>query len=275
MDFFFADDSCQENPSRRGVGKLVARGGVHVPDLAVSTLEKEINDLCASTGFPAGEPFKWSPGRELWMRDHLTGSQRQAFFLNLLLQMKRRGVTAIVVVEDTHHNPAITGVSAELDVTSLFLERADRHLVKVESEGIVIVDRPGGDARTQDTFLLDCQEVLQSGTKYVSIQKLALNVLSANSRFVRLLQAADVVTSCTCAFVSGEDVHSPRVFAHIKRIFDKDDGMIGGFGLKIHPDFRYANLYHWLLGDCTYRHYSSEQPLPIKERPYASSPDTP
>jgi hypothetical protein len=28
-------------------------------------------------------------------------------------------------------------------------------------------------------------------------------------------------------------------------------GRIGGFGIKIHPDFNYANLYHWLLATMT------------------------
>ena len=29
----------------------------------------------------------------------------------------------------------------------------------------------------------------------------------------------------------------------------QDRQRIGGVGLKIHPDLRYANLYYWLVGD--------------------------
>jgi hypothetical protein len=52
-------------------------------------------------------------------------------------------------------------------------------------------------------------------------------------------------------------------------MFPRDFGRIGGLGLKIHPDFRYANLYHWLLGDSHFVRYQSGYPLPFKSRPYA------
>lgn len=48
------------------------------------------------------------------------------------------------------------------------------------------------------------------------------------------------------------------------------EGSVGGTGVKIHPDFRHGNLY-WLLGDSHLR----GKPLPLKTRPYSSSPDVP
>ena len=98
MDDCFADDARQRNPSRSGMGPLVSIGGIHVPSLAVGKLEKDINTLCAVSGFPAGEEFKWSPGQELWMRDHLVGQDREDFFMSVLTLAQERDAGAIVVV---------------------------------------------------------------------------------------------------------------------------------------------------------------------------------
>lgn len=272
MDFFFADDSLETKPSRQRVGKLVAIGGIHVPDQTVRPLEKQIGDLCDTCGFPTGEPFKWSPGPELWMHDHLRGHQRQSFFIAVLTLLEQADVTAIVVIEDASCRPATCGLSAEMDVTRMFLERADQHLKAVRCQGIVITDRPGGGAEAQNRFLADCAEALQTGTEYVSLKRIAF-VLSTPSKLVRLLQAADMVTSCTRAFVAGEKQFSPPVFNAVKRILRSEGGRIGGVGLKIHPDFKYANLYHWLLGDTHVWRPGPAIPLPSPDRAYSSSPD--
>ena len=252
--------------------KLVAIGGIHVPDQAVGSLGKQISDLCNNCGFPPGAPFKWSPGPELWMHDHLKGSKRQSFFIDVLTLLKQADATAIVVIEDASYKPATQGLTAEMDVTCMFLERADTHLKGVGRQGVVIADRPGGGAEAQNRFLADCAETLQTGTKYVTLQRIVF-VLSTPSRLVRLLQAADVVTSCTRAVVAGEKKFSPPVFNAVKPILRSDLGRVGGVGLKIHPDVKYANLYHWLLGDAFFKKESMRISLPLSTLPYASNPD--
>ncbi|HZK50776.1 MAG TPA: hypothetical protein VFD47_04340, partial [Actinomycetota bacterium] len=44
----------------------------------------------------------------------------------------------------------------------------------------------------------------------------------------------------------------------------EDYGCKGGRGLKIHPDLRYGNLYHWLLGDEAFVRYEGGIDLPSK-----------
>jgi hypothetical protein len=44
----------------------------------------------------------------------------------------------------------------------------------------------------------------------------------------------------------------------------RDGGRIGGIGLKIHPDFKYANLYHWLVGNTHFHRGSTGFPMPLK-----------
>jgi hypothetical protein len=92
---------------------------------------------------------------------------------------------------------------------------------------------------------------------------------------VRCLQAADLITASVTAFVAGENKFSPPVFAAILPLFPKDFGRIGGLGLKIHPDFRYANLYHWLLGDSHFVRHQVGSPLPFEKSPYAADALTP
>lgn len=58
------------------------------------------------------------------------------------------------------------------------------------------------------------------------------------------------------SYVAGEKKYSPRIFQSIKPLLETEEGVIGGFGVKLHPDFRYVNLYHWLLGDTHARIYN-------------------
>ena len=274
MDVFFADDSRQRRPSRPGLGSLVAIGGLHVPDKSVRTLERAIDTFCADWGFPPGEEFKWSPGEELWMRTNLVEDRRRDFFKNVLNQGALDGATATVIIEDTGYQCATPEApNAEVDVTRLFLERVEHLLKRKGTEGIVVVDRPGGGRAAEDKFLANCLETVQSGTKYVKPERIAVNVVSTPSKLIRMLQVADVVTACTLAFVSGEDRFSPGVFPSIKRMLDREASRIGGVGLKIHPDGRYANLYHWLLGDTWFFKHGGGVKLPWKGQPYFTGPN--
>lgn len=69
MDLIFVDDSKQSagKISRPGMGSLVAVGGFHLPGPSVRDLSRELDEICETYGFPAGEEFKWSPNRGSWM----------------------------------------------------------------------------------------------------------------------------------------------------------------------------------------------------------------
>jgi hypothetical protein len=87
----------------------------------------------------------------------------------------------------------------------------------------------------------------RKGTRYVQFDRIAINLLCTQSRFVRLLQCADVVTSCVTAYVGGESLWSPRVFAAIKPLLHSSGGRIGGCGIKFH-DTRHRNLLPLVVG---------------------------
>jgi hypothetical protein len=268
VDFFFADDSRQNAPTRPGMGPLLAIGGINVPAESVSLLLRHLDVLCAGVGMPPNQEFKWSPGKELWMRNQLTGNKREDFFFSILNALASAEATATVVIVDMSSQPASSAGSPEIDATNLFLERVEAQCGRGRSEGFVVVDRPSGSRADEDAFLASCLETLQSGTQYVKPQRIAHSVLSTPSKLSRLIQAADLITGSTLAYVSGEATFSPAIFQRILPLLDRSTDRIGGFGLKIHPDHKYANLYHWLVGDTIFKGAS----LPSGSHSYAIDP---
>ncbi|OGP94190.1 MAG: hypothetical protein A2Z19_01465 [Deltaproteobacteria bacterium RBG_16_54_18] len=207
------------------------------------------------------------------MREGLVGEQRKQFFFNVVDLLESAGATAFVAISDTQSRKATKVSTPEGDVANMILERIHLHLVHEGTEGLVIADRPGGSRLEEEKFLLSCLEMMQEGAGYVVPDKVCINVVSSPAKFIRLLQAADMVVSCTLSRVAGEFTHAPPVFEKIRRIFFSDSGRIGGIGLKLHPDFNYANLYHWLVGDDTLWRFNVGARLPLPNRPYANSPD--
>lgn len=274
MRLFFADDSKQDNPSREGMGRLVAIGGISVLDSTIRLLEQEINSLCTEFGFPERSEFKWSPSQGNWMHSNLIEEDRHNFYLRVLALAEEYEVKAIVVIEDTSCRTA-TGISDPfLDATSLLLERINHHFRGNATEGIIIADRPGGGSRAEETYLEHFLEILLTGTDYVTFNQIAHNVLTTHSHLSRLLQLADLITSCSVARVAGESIYSPPIFKKIKPLLYSQAGRIGGSGLKIHPDYRYVNLYHWLLGDTFFLKDGERISLPNNLSPYHSNPTT-
>lgn len=250
MHFCFGDDAEQRNVTRRNMRGLVGAGGIFVDSNAMGELHERMDQLCEDAGFPSGPAgeFKWSPGRELWMWDNLVGDERTNFFKDVVDSAAESGAFAAVVVVDVEASPATNANSPEEDATRLFLERAsnrfsDRH------GGVVIVDRPSGGRSEENKFLASCIEHLEDQATFAVPERFAIPPIATQSRLIRLLQAADVITSCTLAYVGGESRWAPGLFERIRPMLARELGRAGGVGLKIHPDFRYANLYYWLLGD--------------------------
>ncbi len=274
VDLVVIDDSKQKKPSRPGMGPLVAVGGMHVPSDNVRNLELLLADLCREYGFPSHtDEFKWSPGRGSWMRKNLHGDDRREFFEDCLDAAKEECAQACVVIQDTSRRSTSGGTDDhELEVVKVFLERTDHHLASVGAQAFLLADHPTGGQAAEARFVSQCLETMREGTRFMDLERTAL-VLTGDSKNTRLLQLADLIVGCTLAYVSGEDEHSPPLFeGQIKEMLREEGGRIGGVGLKLHPDFSYANLYHWLLGDQTLWKGIVGQGLPLKGWPYVNSP---
>ena len=274
MLLFFVDDSRQNTPSRAGMQPLVAAGAIAVPEASIRVLELQIDKICAETGFPEGEEFKWSPGRELWMAANLVDEKRTSFFDHVLRAAANAGVVATVVIsESTADRVTSESCSPEIDVTGMLLERI-QFQTPYDQQATIVADRPSGDRKEEDRFVANCLATVKKGTRLLRNFDLIALVLTTNSKLVRLLQLADLITSCTLAFVAGESRFAPSTFQRIKPMLRAEAGRIGGIGLKIHPEGQYANLYHWIAGDESYILHNVTYPLPLPGHPFACGSNT-
>lgn len=273
MQLLFLDDAAQRKPSRPRLGSVVAVGGISIDAAAARELENALNDFCHNeVGFPSREPFKWSPAKDHWMRANLVGEDRVRFITDVLTLAGKYGAVALVNVSDTTKQLATKSADKhEMDVLVMALERFN---YSIKSDlGMVIVARPSGGRTDEDAFLADCAEIVSTGTSYAKFENLATNILTMPFNNSRVLQVADLVASITTAMVAGHTEYAGPVFEPVKKILRSDLGRIGGVGLKIHPDFSYVNLYHWLLGDEFYKRGSVGYPLPDRRFPFRDGPD--
>lgn len=178
------------------------------------------------------------------------------------------------ISDETSRTPGSCTTHQEF-VTKMLIERVNWLARSKHTSALIVADRPGGNTTTDRYFLNQCLNAIQHGTGYVVPDSIAINTLSTDSHLVRLLQAADLFVSCTTAFFGGESRFSPPVFTAIQPLLARDMGRVGGVGLKLHPDFSYANLYFWLLGDTHYHRGNIGHPLPFKGRMFGKGPDTP
>lgn len=267
MLLLFLDDAAQKNCSRERVGRLVAIGGIAVDASNCRALEVAVDDLCRNTyGFPVGEPFKWSPNKDHWMRDNLVGDQREQFFNRVLKLAAQHGAMGLTAVSDATKGLAVPRVkTAEMDVLIMTLERFD--LALGQDIGMVVAARPSGGKGDEHKFLVSSAEAINAGTDYVKFEKFVTTVVTMPFPNSRLLQLADLVVSISTAMVAGHKEFAGKIFPAIKAILRTSEGRVGGIGLKIHPDYSYANLYHWLLGDQRFKNSD----LPIANRPFSAN----
>ena len=79
------------------------------------------------------------------------------------------------------------------------------------------------------------------------------------------------MVSISTAMIAGHTEFASQAFPWVKSILRSSLGRTGGAGLKIHPDFLYRNLYHWLLDDDTFWQRASV-PLPASRFPFYEAP---
>ena len=109
---------------------------------------------------------------------------------------------------------------------------------------------------------------------YVSHEEIAF-VITTDSRFVRLLQVADLATSCITAYVAGESRYSPPIAQRLLPLYPVAYGRRAGYSIKIHPDYNFANLHHWLFGETHFVRNQNGHPMPLKGYDYAEEPNRP
>ncbi|MBA8885805.1 DUF3800 domain-containing protein [Dokdonella fugitiva] len=251
MQLFFADDSAQSS-ARKGMGKLVAFGGVLVPADRARALSQQIDSIAAAYSLPPGEEIKWSPRKGSWIHQNLQGEARTACYNAVLVAAAEHGCKAIVSVCDYQLRNLKPEWGFERCV-QYALERVSTHLSAASEEAIIISDRPSGGHKEADRFLESFTEHLASQNNHMLEQTFAVNLLTAPSHMMRGLQVADLVVAITTAMFAGQTKWAATCFEPVKAMLIKNNfGYIGGTGAKVYPD-SLINLYKWVLGE---EHYS-------------------
>src|ERR1700687_4087692 len=160
MDIFFADDSVQRAPTRPGMNRLVGVGGIYVPSGSVNRLERRLNQLCQDAAFPPGEEFKWSPGRDDWMHQGLTGGGRAHFFSEAVRACPEHGIRTVLVISDAGAKHPKNCSSHEDFAIRPLIERIEWLAGNAGHDVIVVFDRPGGALADEENFLARCLETI-------------------------------------------------------------------------------------------------------------------
>lgn len=277
MHVFFADDSTT-NGVRKGMGKLIAFGGLLLPEEALVAVNAVVSTELLAVGAPDGTELKWSPPPGNWIREHLYGNKRTDLYVAILKQVREQGGRVIVSIVDTGRTSIQDLEAFEWSVKFTF-ERISTCLSKEKSRCIVVADRPGGGKKQEDEFLARFLEKIEQGTEYVPMKSecVLLNVLTTPSRLLRQLQVADLVVSVTTAQVAGNIKWANPGFELIRTMFIRNHlGFAGGTGLKLFPDDLW-NLYHWVLDESVFTKAatSTGMPLPIPKLPYVDDDGLP
>ena len=235
---FYADESGQSSPQIRGMGSLVSAGGIYVPGESSAQLHEKIEYICGTYGCPPRDEFKWNAPKNSWLRQ--LGDRRPDFVGEILEACIESGVTAIVVIVEKGHYK-----KDETHLTKAFqwlLERVEFTAQEHDEVCAFIADRRSDSTNQDDEFVGDLLETIYDGTEFV-LPKSIIWAVSSDSRNIRAIQIADLITGCATQFVAGRTTHSEQHMAKIYRLLRKDsNGKPFRHGLKLWPDKLYEQM---------------------------------
>lgn len=256
MDVFFADDSSQR-ASRRGLGKLVAFGGLAFEENELAPFAEDVDGIATRYGIPPEVELKWSPDprKDRWLHEEFRDPQRRDCYSEVLHAAREHGGRAIVVVWDTGRT-SLQGVQAFDRCVDYLFERIETHLQKENRLGLVVADRPGGGKSEEEAFLAAFLLRVTLGTGYKKGENVQLNVLTTPSHLLRHLQAADLVTGIATGAVGGNPYALALAGALNPLLLRNALGSIGGTGLKLFPQ-DLVNLHYHCFGETTFAKVSA------------------
>lgn len=270
MRVMFIDDSEQRNPPRRGLGALLAVGGVAVPQAELRPLSLSLTQIRHKFGVPDGEELKWKPPRGSFLADAggpLILRLREAMFTAALDHQAR---SIVVVLDHSAAYTSSTKAEAGREILKWLFERTTMLLNDYGDIGMMIADKPGGGSAEEGRWLSDTLALTDFGTEYVQAGPVAMPVLTAPSHHVPHLQLADLVVAATTAAVAGVPAglrhkDALRQLAHRHSL-----GGVNGAGLVLFPEQR--NLYYWVLGETEWSRPSQQAGvgLPTPFGPFAT-----
>jgi hypothetical protein len=268
----FLDDSKHNECPRDGIGSLVAIGGICVSADRANELNRRLKGDCLEKfGLAADTSFKWSPPKNSLFRINLSDSQRGDLIKHVLSVLGEFDPFAIVALCETATSPVDGTDSHEMSALMMVMERFHNNIGSTSS-GIIVIDRPAGGKTDEENYLTECADIVATGSKYAEFNKIACPIVSMPFKLSRILQVADLVVSITASYFAGHSA-AAEFFPYVLPLFKTNQiGRRGGVSVKLHPDSKYVNLYHWLLDDEHFTRGNLSEKMPLVGKPYARSP---
>lgn len=270
MRLVYIDDSKQDEPRRRGLGPLVALGGVIVPEAEVVGYSKDLTELRSELGIPMKDELKWKPPKGSFLAQ--AGGDVVATLRRQMLERAiARNICSVVIIID--HGKAYKALSAAevgREALKWLYERVTMHLDMYDERGIIVADKPGGGPADESRWLAETLGLTSDGTEYIQPGRIVMPIVTAPSHHVPLLQLADLVVAASTAAVAGFK-HGLALGAPLLQMAHKNaHDSAAGAGIVLWPAPQLTNLQYWAFGEGTYSKVAMNTgwPLPWRGWPY-------
>lgn len=243
MRVAFLDDSEQTKPPRAGLGHLLAFSAAIFPQESLTPFATDLSGIAAELGLPPTEEIKWNPPKGTFLRDadgQLVKTLRRQM-LEAALAHQVRTITVIIDHGAAYKSASKTEVGKT--IMEWMYERVSMHLDDHGDVGVMIADKPGGGAKEERRWLADTLELTQDGTRYINPGRVALPVLTADSRHLPHLQLADLIAAATTGAIAGNPAAIELGPLLAQLMHRHRFGDANGAGLVLWPE-KYNLLYH-------------------------------
>ncbi|GAT68984.1 hypothetical protein PS9374_04649 [Planomonospora sphaerica] len=250
MHMIYIDDSGQPSSARRGLGELVAVGGVIVPEPAIAGFDKALTAIRIELGIPDGEEIKWNAPKGSFLAQ--AGVEFRGRLRRRMLQAAiDMGIKSAVVIWDRGHLDWPKEKIAPKILDYLY-ERFDWFLREKDDVGVIIADEPGGGSRAERAWLAETLGLTSGGTRYATPERIVSPIVTAPSDHVPHLQLADLVTAATTAAVAGRG-QALELVPWLKQLARTNAyNLVGGAGVVLWPRDQLMDLFYWVFGENVY-----------------------
>lgn len=265
MRLVFIDDSCQRQPLRRELQKLLAFGAVIAPESSMREYSRLLDSIRSRHGLPENEEIKWNAPRGSALG--ALGEETLELFSTMLRGADDLGMKSVVCIWERNDRWKVEEPEALKKTLKFLYERVERYLEASQDTGVVIADRPPGGRGEETQWISEALDLTKQGTEYVTAERVVMPIVTAPSKLVPLLQLADLVTAGVTAAVAGFPKGLKMVNDLIPLLNTNSRGQVGGTGVKIYPD-DLVDLYR-IFGDESY--YLGERLVHTFKEPWVRS----
>lgn len=189
-------------------------GGVVIADEGLLPLEEAFTATLKKAGVPVEQEgldleVKWSPRRGNWIRENLSGDDREDLYCDLLKTAFGLGCRIVAAVlnwegmTDRRTRRKYSGDEARDVAYELVLERVQAHAHQVEETALVICDCEEEPETTRERVRRTIQ-LVRKGSHYIKLDRIYKHVWPADSRHHAGIQIADLCMGVLGSLAAGK-----------------------------------------------------------------------